>query len=160
MSPRSLDQNVRIIQKNCARVSVSERSRCFHRYSKTFRKKIEFLLFTLTKLLVLIAIFHNNASSRVQRRRFTRKNWKLRFLPQARVSVSLGTMSIWMRNSDLTWPPSEHHWKFVQLCISYVTLYFLIGFSFSQLHGSYDVALQTLHLLRRIVSQTRWSTAG
>ncbi|RMX40045.1 hypothetical protein pdam_00002290 [Pocillopora damicornis] len=29
-----------------------------------------------------------------------------------------------------------------------------------QLHGSYDVALQTLHLLRRIVSQTRWSTAG
>ncbi|KAL9951985.1 hypothetical protein ACROYT_G044748 [Oculina patagonica] len=29
-----------------------------------------------------------------------------------------------------------------------------------QLHGSYDVALQTLQLLRRIVSQTRWSTAG
>ncbi|PFX32201.1 translation initiation factor eIF-2B subunit beta-like [Stylophora pistillata] len=29
-----------------------------------------------------------------------------------------------------------------------------------QLHGSYDVAFQTLQLLRRIVSQTRWSTAG
>ena len=31
---------------------------------------------------------------------------------------------------------------------------------FRQLHGSYDVAFQTLQLLRRIVSQTRWSTAG
>ncbi|KAK2556768.1 Translation initiation factor eIF-2B subunit beta [Acropora cervicornis] len=29
-----------------------------------------------------------------------------------------------------------------------------------QLHGSYDIATQTLQLLRRIVSQTRWSTAG
>ncbi|XP_067027489.1 translation initiation factor eIF2B subunit beta-like [Acropora muricata] len=29
-----------------------------------------------------------------------------------------------------------------------------------QLHGSYNIATQTLQLLRRIVSQTRWSTAG
>ena len=78
----------------------------------------------------MIAIFHNNASSRVQRRWFTRKNWKLRFLPQARVSVSLGTMNIWMRNSDLTWPPPEHMSSLKICLIIYFICYFISLYRF------------------------------